>query len=99
MEAEWQEAHAHPRDRSAQLEVTPSRLAMEAGGTGSRCFNDGVLLESVQAGEEAQCGSARWGRTHGVDLVVGSLVVAGHIALLGSVMVAKVMACSGGRER
>jgi hypothetical protein len=62
-EAEWQEAHAHLRDRLAQLEVTLDRLAMEAGGAGSRCFGGGVLLASVQAGEEARCGSARWGRS------------------------------------
>jgi hypothetical protein len=88
-EAEWQEARAHPRDHSAQLEMTPGRLAMEVGGVGSRCFGGGVLSASVQAGEEAWCGSARWGRSQGVNLVVGCLVVAGHRALLDSVMAAR----------
>jgi hypothetical protein len=33
------------------------------------------------------------------NLAVGCLVVAGHGALLGSAMAARVMACSDGRER
>jgi hypothetical protein len=55
----------HPRDRSAQLEVTPGRLAMEAGSGGSRCSSSDMLSASVQAGEEARWGRSQEGRFGG----------------------------------
>jgi hypothetical protein len=55
----------HPRDRSAQLEVTLGRLAMEAGGASSRCSGGDVLSASVHAGEEARWGRSQEGRFGG----------------------------------